>query len=145
MSVEHYENFPVASKLMPPALREPVAAIYWFARHADDLADELDIPFEWLDAPQREDVLEAARARIADALAVWQERGTTQLLDHIVRKVMTRHGVFGDDEVIGTADLLSAITNEIADELSHHIVGVPYARPFTAEDIQRVAGLKPDT
>ncbi|WP_433949057.1 HNH endonuclease [Brevundimonas diminuta] len=112
---------------------------------ADDLADELDIPFEWLDAPQREDVLEAARARIADALAVWQERGTTQLLDHIVRKVMTRHGVFGDDEVIGTADLLSAITNEIADELSHHIVGVPYARPFTAEDIQRVAGLKPDT
>lgn len=42
MSVEHYENFPVASKLMPPALREPVAAIYWFARHADDLADEGD-------------------------------------------------------------------------------------------------------
>ena len=42
MSVEHYENFPVASKLMPPALREPVAAIYWFARNADDLADEGD-------------------------------------------------------------------------------------------------------
>lgn len=40
MSVEHYENFPVASRLMPPALREPVAAIYWFARNADDLADE---------------------------------------------------------------------------------------------------------
>jgi squalene synthase HpnC len=42
MSVEHYENFPVASRLMPPALREPVAAIYWFARNADDLADEGD-------------------------------------------------------------------------------------------------------
>ncbi|MFW2454415.1 squalene synthase HpnC [Methyloversatilis discipulorum] len=40
MSVEHYENFPVASRLMPPALREPVAAIYWFARNADDIADE---------------------------------------------------------------------------------------------------------
>lgn len=42
MPVEHYENFPVASRLMPPALREPVAAIYWFARNADDIADEGD-------------------------------------------------------------------------------------------------------
>ena len=37
---EHYENFPVASWLCPPALRRPIAAIYWFARTADDLADE---------------------------------------------------------------------------------------------------------
>ncbi len=40
MAVDHYENFPVASVLLPPALREPVAAIYWFARTADDFADE---------------------------------------------------------------------------------------------------------
>ncbi len=40
MSVDHYENFPVASWLCPPALRPAVAAIYWFARTADDLADE---------------------------------------------------------------------------------------------------------
>ena len=39
-SVEHYENFPVASWLCPPRLRPVVAAIYWFARTADDLADE---------------------------------------------------------------------------------------------------------
>ena len=46
MSVEHYENFPVASLLCPPALRPAVAAIYWFARTADDLADEGDAPAE---------------------------------------------------------------------------------------------------
>jgi hydroxysqualene synthase len=40
MSVNHYENFPVASILCPPELRPAVAAIYWFARTADDLADE---------------------------------------------------------------------------------------------------------
>ncbi len=40
MSVSHYENFPVASVLCPPSLRAPVAAIYWFARTADDIADE---------------------------------------------------------------------------------------------------------
>lgn len=37
---EHYENFPVASRLIPAALRPHVAAIYAFARGADDIADE---------------------------------------------------------------------------------------------------------
>jgi hydroxysqualene synthase len=40
--VDHYENFPVASVLCPPALRPPIRAIYAFARTADDLADEGD-------------------------------------------------------------------------------------------------------
>lgn len=40
--VQHYENFPVASWLCPEALRPAVQAIYWFARTADDLADEGD-------------------------------------------------------------------------------------------------------
>ena len=39
-AVRHYENFPVASWLCPASLRPAVAAIYWFARTADDLADE---------------------------------------------------------------------------------------------------------
>jgi squalene synthase HpnC len=36
----HYENFPVASVLLPPDMRPHIAAIYAFARTADDLADE---------------------------------------------------------------------------------------------------------
>ena len=40
MSVDHYENFPVASWLCPPRLRPAIQAIYHFARTADDLADE---------------------------------------------------------------------------------------------------------
>ena len=40
MSVGHYENFPVASILLPKRLRKPVKAIYHFARAADDIADE---------------------------------------------------------------------------------------------------------
>jgi len=37
---QHYENFPVASILLPKKLRQPISAIYSFARTADDLADE---------------------------------------------------------------------------------------------------------
>ncbi|MDP2256853.1 MAG: squalene synthase HpnC [Polaromonas sp.] len=55
--VSHYENFPVASVLCPPHLRPAIAAIYWFARTADDIADEGDA------APQtRLDDLAAYRA-----------------------------------------------------------------------------------
>lgn len=44
MPVDHYENFPVASLLLPRPLRAPVEAIYAFARSADDIADEGDAP-----------------------------------------------------------------------------------------------------
>jgi len=36
----HYENFPVVTFLIPAKLRKHVAIIYWFARTADDMADE---------------------------------------------------------------------------------------------------------
>ncbi len=44
MAVKHYENFPVASLLLPRHFRHPVAQIYRFAREADDFADEGDAP-----------------------------------------------------------------------------------------------------
>lgn len=66
-AVTHYENFPVASWLCPPALRPPIAAIYHFARTADDIADEGDAS-----AAQRIAELQAYRdelARIAQGSA----------------------------------------------------------------------------
>lgn len=41
--VDHYENFPVASWLLPSRLRQPIESIYAFARTADDFADEGDV------------------------------------------------------------------------------------------------------
>ncbi|MEX8499212.1 squalene synthase HpnC [Leptothrix ochracea] len=58
MSVEHYENFPVASWLCPPVFRPAVAALYGYARTADDLADEGDAP---------------AQTRLADLAAYRQD------------------------------------------------------------------------
>jgi phytoene synthase len=57
--VAHYENFPVASWLLPAALRAPVEAIYGFAREADDIADEGDDP-----PAERLTKLEACRGKI---------------------------------------------------------------------------------
>ncbi len=41
---KHYENFPVASLLIPKSKRKYIAAIYTFARIADDIADESTVP-----------------------------------------------------------------------------------------------------
>lgn len=40
LTKQHYENFPVASFLIPKNKRNDIAIVYWFARTADDLADE---------------------------------------------------------------------------------------------------------
>ena len=61
MAVRHYENFPVASLLLPATLRQPIEVIYRFARGADDIADEGDDP-----PPARLARLEACRAGLDD-------------------------------------------------------------------------------
>ena len=66
--ITHYENFPVASWLCPPHLRAPIAAIYWFARTADDIADEGDAtPQQRLDDLNafRSDLMAAAKGQSA--------------------------------------------------------------------------------
>jgi hydroxysqualene synthase len=67
----HYENFPTASRLLPPAIRPAVAAIYAFARHADDIADEGDASPE-------------VRLKRLDAWESLLERCVSEPLDHPV-------------------------------------------------------------
>ena len=75
MSVEHYENFPVASWLCPPSLRASIVAIYGFARTADDLADEGDAT-----ATQRLADLAAYRA---DLVAIEKGRKASERWAHV--------------------------------------------------------------
>jgi squalene synthase HpnC len=59
----HYENFPVASLLMPRRMRPHVAAVYAFARTADDFADEGNRA-----AAQRLDLLDGWEQRLHEAV-----------------------------------------------------------------------------
>ena len=77
MPVDHYENFPVASLLLPARLREPVETIYRFARSADDFADAGDAsPQQRLDAlgNYREE-LEGIRSGQAPRSALFDDLG----------------------------------------------------------------------
>ena len=95
MAVGHYENFPVASLLLPAALRHPVEIIYRFARSADDIADEGDDP---ADARLRK--LDAFRAQLA---------APREPLFRDVAKIIQQHGL----PVQLFADLLDAFSQDV--------------------------------
>ena len=74
MPVDHYENFPVASWLLPRQLRCPIEIIYAFARSADDFADEgvltISERLALLEGYQRELDLIATNAKSSNPLFV---------------------------------------------------------------------------
>lgn len=84
MSVNHYENFPVASILIPKHLRRPVSAIYHFARGADDIADEGDASNEGRLAG-----LEGYRAELARIEA--DETPLTPLFQNLAPEIRQYH------------------------------------------------------
>jgi squalene synthase HpnC len=104
VSVEHYENFPVASLLCPPRLRPAVAAIYGFARTADDLADEGDAPL-----PQRLADLAAYRADLDAVVGGGPPSPRWAAVFHPLGKAVQR---FGLPHML-LADLLSAFEQDL--------------------------------
>ncbi|GAB4126535.1 MAG: squalene synthase HpnC [Rubrivivax sp.] len=87
--VTHYENFPVASWLCPAPLRSAVAAIYHFARTADDIADEGEV-----DADTRLAALAAYRAQLhAIAAGAPAAEGPWPEVFAPMAGAMARHGL----------------------------------------------------
>lgn len=146
MAVDHYENFPVASLLCPPAIRPAVVAIYHFARTADDIADEGDAP-----AAQRLADLAAMRAdlqRVAagqghsgrwpavfDALALQmqQHRLPPTLLDDLLRAFEQDAPNPRYADRAGLLDYCSRSANPVG-RLLLHLYGVADARSLQRAD-----------
>ena len=104
MSAKHYENFPVASWLCPPALRPAVAAIYAYARTADDLADEGDVP-----AQQRLADLSAYRSDLLTVASGGTPSARWTGVFEQLRPVLQRHAL----PLALLTDLLSAFEQDV--------------------------------
>jgi squalene synthase HpnC len=98
LAQSHYENFPVASRLLPRAMRPHIAAVYAFARGADDLADEGTATAaerqERLDAWQRR--LHAAAADPGIGAAARGEDQVFAALGHTIRSLDLPLPLFDD-------------------------------------------------
>ena len=106
MPVDHYENFPVASILLPARLRRPVEAIYRFARGADDIADEGD----------------ATDTERLEALAMYMAE-----LDRIERGERLADGSFADlAEVIDEWKLPIGLFRDLLDAFAQDVVKKRY-------------------
>lgn len=102
---EHYENFPVASRLLPALMRPHIAAIYAFARRADDFADE-----PGPDSAERLRLLDAWGARldrggIPDAATMTGDDLIFVALDHTIQTHRLPRTLFHD--------LLSAFRQDV--------------------------------
>ena len=104
MSIDHYENFPVASVLCPPALRPAVAAIYWFARTADDIADEGEA-----DPAHRLAELDAYRADLLAALSAGTPSRRWPEVFEPLRRTLQTHAL----PAALLLDLLSAFEQDV--------------------------------
>lgn len=98
MGVDHYENFPVASWLLPAHLRAAVRAIYRFARTADDIADEGD------DAPPLRLARLAELAAQLDAIEAGRANDWPDLAEAVRRHALP---------VALLRDLLSAFAQDV--------------------------------
>lgn len=103
-AIEHYENFPVASVLCPPRLRAPIAAIYHFARTADDIADEGDAP-----AQQRLDALSEFGADLLAAAAEQRHSGRWPQVFDPLQAMIRAHTL----PLSPLTDLLDAFTQDV--------------------------------
>ncbi|WP_343651174.1 squalene synthase HpnC [Herbaspirillum sp.] len=101
MAVDHYENFPVASLLLPAHLRPAVGAIYAFARSADDIADEGDA-----EPAQRLAALQAYEAQL-DLIAAGS-RCTTPIFQRL-QQTIADHAL----PLQPLRDLLSAFRQDV--------------------------------
>ena len=107
MSVGHYENFPVASLLLPAPLRGPVSVIYRFARTADDFADEGgDAP------PARLEKLQAYRVELQ---GIHAQRPSTDPLFTALARVVREH------------DLPLQLLHDLVDAFAQDVVKNRYA------------------
>ncbi len=135
MTNAHYENFPVASPLLPPELRAPMRVIYAFARSADDLADEGDASaserIAALNAYERElDHIDAGRPNNGDlfqqlALTLKEHHLNTQLLRDLLSAfrqdvVQTRYASFDEllDYCSRSANPVGRIMLALSDQYS---------------------------
>jgi squalene synthase HpnC len=98
VGVDHYENFPVASWLLPANLRAAVRAIYRFARTADDIADEGD------DAPSLRLARLAALAAQLDAIEAGRPNDWPDLAEAVARHALP---------LAPLRDLLSAFAQDV--------------------------------
>lgn len=105
------------------------------AEWSDTIADEIDVEFGWLDAPDYSDEFVRARERFEATMRYHAETQGECELNRISADVFEKHGVVNEDEPITDPLLRQKIVTEIMYRFTLHALGLPYVESVTGEEI----------
>lgn len=104
---------------------------------SDRIADDVDIPFGWLDTKDRTYELERARERLITMAEHHQKRSLVAEIGRIVNDICAKHGVHNENDPIDPAKL-KLIYAEATARLGAHAAGLPYKQKLSAEELRKL-------
>ena len=100
----------------------------------DGTAEEFNITFEWLDAPDYSDKMARSKARIEKIIEHYFEATHQQEISRICDKIFDKYQITDKQDI--PIELRDQITNELSDRLAKHSMGLPHEEKITPEEIQ---------
>ena len=99
-------------------------------RWSDHIAQEINVPFEWLDNPDYDyEDMQRSRDRVDRIMKYYFKSTKDKGFRRIIKSVLKGHGL-KEGEIIPKEMALS-ISNEIADRVTHHLFNRPYTKPIS--------------
>jgi len=108
---------------------------------SSDIADTLDVPFDWLSSPDYDyETMDRSRQRFDAVMARQVTIGREREVGRIVDSVFKSHGIMEGDLV--TSEMVGSISKTIAHRVAHHFVGVPLRTPIPPAEVKEAFGAK---
>ena len=109
---------------------------------SDRVAEELNVPFEWLDNPDYDyDDMQRSRRRFDGIMKHYFESTKNKDFNRIIRDVLRGYGLKEGDMI--PKEMALSISKEIAERASHHVFNRPYKKRITAAQVRQIFGGKP--
>jgi hypothetical protein len=111
----------------------PLDPVTW----SDSIANDADIPFDWLNTEDRAYELERARERLITMAKHHHNQSLEAEIGRIVNDVCAKHGIHNEHDAIDPAKLKDIYAEAIA-RLGAHAAGLPYEQKLSPEDLKRL-------
>ena len=105
-------------------------------------ADELDVPFEWLDNANYDyDDTQWLRQRFNSIMKLHFAMSNDQWLRHIISDVLNGHGLKEGDLI--PKEMALSVSKEVSERVTHHVFNLPYKKSITPDQMRKAFGTEP--
>ena len=106
---------------------------------SDRIAQEINVPFEWLDNPHYDyEGMQRSRDRVDRIMKFYFKSTKGMEVRRIIESVLKGHGLKEGDII--PKEMAPSISMEIADRVTHHLFNLPYVKPINPTQMQQSFG-----